>query len=54
MQDLDKTKEIRMAVGVGIAGMVAETGETMNVTDAYTDPRYLKKDAGGAIWPKKL
>ena len=36
---MDKTKEIRMAVGVGIAGRVAETGETMNVTDAYTDPR---------------
>ena len=42
MQDLDKTKEIRMAVGVGIAGRVAETGETMNVTDAYTDPRFNK------------
>jgi|FrelakmetLWP11LW_1041352.scaffolds.fasta_scaffold630935_1 hypothetical protein len=27
-------------VGTGIAGYVAETGETLNVRDAYTDPRF--------------
>jgi GAF domain-containing protein len=27
-------------VGTGIAGYVAETGETLNVHDAYNDPRF--------------
>jgi serine/threonine protein kinase len=31
---------IRLAVGTGIAGMVARTGETVNVRDAYLDPRF--------------
>ena len=30
----------RCAVGTGIAGYVAETGETLNVRDAYNDPRF--------------
>jgi HD-GYP domain-containing protein (c-di-GMP phosphodiesterase class II) len=32
--------EIRQAIGVGIAGMVAATGETVNIADAYDDPRF--------------
>lgn len=32
--------EIRLAMGVGIAGTVAETGETINIPDAYADPRF--------------
>jgi HD-GYP domain-containing protein (c-di-GMP phosphodiesterase class II) len=32
--------EIRQAIGVGIAGMVAATGETINIPDAYDDPRF--------------
>jgi putative nucleotidyltransferase with HDIG domain len=32
--------EIRQAIGVGIAGMVAATGETINIADAYDDPRF--------------
>ena len=32
----------RFAVGTGIAGYVAETGETLNVSDAYTDDRFNK------------
>src|SRR2546421_7487394 len=32
--------EIRQAVGVGIAGTVAATGETINIADAYEDPRF--------------
>ena len=32
----------RFAVGNGIAGYVAETGETLNVSDAYTDDRFNK------------
>lgn len=30
----------RFPVGTGIAGFVAETGETLNVREAYTDPRF--------------
>jgi GAF domain-containing protein len=31
--------EIRLPIGHGLAGHVAETGETVNVPDAYADPR---------------
>ncbi len=36
----DEAVEIRLATGEGIAGWVAATGETVNVTDAYQDPRF--------------
>jgi GAF domain-containing protein len=32
--------EIRLPIGQGIAGAVAGTGETINVPDAYADPRF--------------
>ena len=32
--------EIRLPLGVGIAGQAALTGETINVPDAYADPRF--------------
>jgi putative nucleotidyltransferase with HDIG domain len=32
--------EIRFPIGVGIAGTVAQTGETINIPDAYADPRF--------------
>ncbi len=32
--------EIRLPIGQGIAGAVAKTGETINVPDAYADPRF--------------
>jgi len=32
--------EIRQAIGVGIAGIVAATGERINIADAYNDPRF--------------
>lgn len=32
--------EIRFPVGVGIAGTVAVTGKTVNIPDAYADPRF--------------
>jgi HD-GYP domain-containing protein (c-di-GMP phosphodiesterase class II) len=32
--------EIRQAIGVGIAGTVAATGETINIPDAYDDARF--------------
>ncbi len=33
-------REVRIPIGVGIAGYVAETGETLNIPDAYEDPRF--------------
>jgi putative nucleotidyltransferase with HDIG domain len=32
--------EIRFPIGVGIAGTVAKTGETIDIPDAYADPRW--------------
>ena len=34
------TTEIRLPLGTGLAGQVAVTGETINVPDAYADPRF--------------
>lgn len=34
------TVQIRMPLGQGIAGWVAQTGETLNLTDAYKHPRF--------------
>lgn len=33
-------KNIRVPVGQGIAGTVAETGDVINIMDAYSDPRF--------------
>ncbi len=33
-------REIRLPMGKGIAGAVAETGEEVNLADAYADPRF--------------
>lgn len=33
-------QEIRLAFGRGVAGYVAETGQTLNVVDAYTCPQF--------------
>jgi K+-sensing histidine kinase KdpD len=32
--------EIRLPLGKGLAGYVAKTGETVNIADAYKDPRF--------------
>ena len=32
--------ELRFPIGVGIAGAVAQTGETISIPDAYADPRF--------------
>jgi K+-sensing histidine kinase KdpD len=32
--------EIRLPVGKGLAGYVAKTGEIVNISDAYSDPRF--------------
>ena len=34
------TKEIRLPLGSGIAGVVAQTGSVINSPDAYADPRF--------------
>ncbi len=36
----DNVGEIRVPIGVGIAGTVAATGETINIPNAYADPRF--------------
>jgi adenylate cyclase len=36
----ESVKEIRVPLGVGIAGHVARTGETVNIADAYQDPHF--------------
>jgi HD-GYP domain-containing protein (c-di-GMP phosphodiesterase class II) len=36
-------KEIRVQLGRGIAGTVADTGEVINITDAYQDPRFNRE-----------
>jgi adenylate cyclase len=36
----DNMKEIRVPRGMGIAGHVGVTGETVNIKDAYQDPRF--------------
>ncbi len=35
-----ETRSVRMRVGFGIAGIVAQTGKTMRVSDAYQDARF--------------
>ena len=35
-----KAEEIIIPFGVGIAGSVAQTKETINIKEAYTDPRF--------------
>ncbi len=36
----DELTEIRLPIGKGIAGYVAQIGETLNIKDAYQDPRF--------------
>lgn len=33
--------EVRLPMGTGIAGYVAESGETLNIRDAYSEPRFF-------------
>jgi serine phosphatase RsbU (regulator of sigma subunit) len=35
-----QSREIRVPMGVGIAGMTAQTRSTINIPDAYRDPRF--------------
>lgn len=38
----DKLKEVRLKIGDGIAGWVAQTGEIINLKDVNEDPRFKK------------
>lgn len=33
-------RDVRFPVGIGIAGYVAKTGQLLNISDAYADPRF--------------
>ncbi|MCA9565431.1 MAG: GAF domain-containing protein, partial [Myxococcales bacterium] len=35
-----RTTEVRLAIGEGIAGWVARSGQSINIKDAYKDPRF--------------
>lgn len=37
---LDSSQEIRFPADKGLAGYVVKTGETVNIVDAYNDPRF--------------
>ncbi|MCB9638808.1 MAG: GAF domain-containing protein [Myxococcales bacterium] len=39
----EESVHIRMPIGQGVAGWVAQTGETVNLIDAYKDPRFHVK-----------
>jgi len=39
-RDLEPGKEIRIPVGTGIAGAAAQSGQIINIPDAYADPRF--------------
>lgn len=39
----EEADSIKIPVGVGIAGHTAKTGETINLQDAYEDPRFNRK-----------
>ncbi len=40
---LEEGARINLPIGQGIAGTVAETGETLNIPDAYADARFDTK-----------
>ena len=37
---IDESKELRFPADKGLAGYVVKTGETINIADAYSDPRF--------------
>lgn len=37
---LDSSQEIRFPADKGLAGYVVKKGETVNIVDAYNDPRF--------------
>lgn len=43
LQEMEKKKEIHIPWGTGIVGYVAESGEPVNIPDAYKVPPKLKR-----------
>ena len=43
IQDSDKTEEIRIDLSAGIPGYVCTTGESVKISDAYSDSRFNPK-----------
>ena len=43
LEDVGPLSEIRLKIGEGIAGVVAATGEVLNIPDAYADPRFKRE-----------
>jgi len=39
-EDIDSDNEIRIPIGSGIAGAMAQSGEVINIADAYADSRF--------------
>ncbi len=39
-EDVDLDNEIRIPIGTGIAGAAAQSGDTINIADAYADSRF--------------
>lgn len=44
LEEIVQQEEVRVAWGTGIAGHVAESGERVNIPDAYQVNVILKKD----------
>lgn len=42
-EDLEEIGEIRIPLGSGIAGAVAQSGESIRIDDAYADPRFNRE-----------
>jgi len=42
-QDLPEQGKVRIPIGSGIAGAVAQSGQTIRVDDAYADPRFNRE-----------
>ncbi len=42
-QDLPENSQVRIPIGSGIAGAVAQTGTAIRVDDAYADPRFNRE-----------
>ncbi|XP_057313858.1 dual 3',5'-cyclic-AMP and -GMP phosphodiesterase 11-like isoform X2 [Hydractinia symbiolongicarpus] len=47
------TSEVRFPINIGITGYVATTGETLNIPDAYNDPRFDPSVDGGSGFKTK-
>jgi sigma-B regulation protein RsbU (phosphoserine phosphatase) len=49
----NEVKEIRLKLGEGIAGWVAQTGESVKIDDASKDPRWSNKVAAKVEYPTR-